>query len=141
MNCIQACDRDFNVTTEENWNICQEQKIVEEWTVYTWEQSTDNIHYSPLTFNSIFTSTQQRQLETVYLQPSVYIRCKVQAVNESGVHGHSRTSEGVLLSQQYHRCSQERWADTQHAKITSYKTFTGHDEVKSHSLLAGWDIN
>ena len=126
---LQACDFEFDATTDVNWNICRQQNISNRHTLYTWELSTDNLNYSAVEFDSIFTSAHQRQLETVYLQPNIYVRCKVWAVNQSGVVGYSRTSEAVLLSQQHHQCYQEEGRRKIEAKITSYETFSAHDEV------------
>lgn len=129
---FQACDGDFDAATDGNWSLCWEQGIANDKTLYTWEVSDNGVVYSPLEFNSIFTSVHQRQLETVYLKANVSVRCRVQAVDQAGTLGYSRTSKGVLLSQQYHQCYSEEGVAPGRTKITSYETFAAHDEVCIH---------
>lgn len=100
-----------------------------------WEVSQDGTAYQSLNFSSLFTSVHHRQLDTVYLEPDMYVRCTVQAVNQSNVLGYHRISEGVKLSEQHYHCYGKEGL----AEVTSYATFSAHDQVRTH--LASWKIN
>lgn len=130
--CIQACDSAFNSSDAYNTS-CKSQNIDNNLTIYTWEVSTQlDKAFQPLRFNSIFTSSVSKELQPVYLQPHLYVRCTAQAVNSTGARGYKRTSEVVQLRKQRYSCyGKESGADKIQATITSYERFVAADQVFS----------
>lgn len=118
----------FN-SSEDTFSDCEKQEIDNHLTIYSWEISTDGVEFYPQNSGSTFISPQLQVLQPVYLQPGLYVRCKAQAVNGTGVKGYFRTSQPVELSLEHYNCYQQENGNEFQAKLSSYESFMAADQV------------
>lgn len=104
---------------------CESENINHEKTVYHWEMSYDGTTFHRILQSTIFTSVNSQILETVYLQPNIFVRCFAQAVDHNGTLGHTRLSSAVFVSM-YYGCHGDAELG---ATLSSYRDFAGLDEV------------
>ncbi len=127
---MQPCDVEF---ADELDRSCQEQSIANSLTLYSWEVSMerDSLSFERLQSSSILTSCEERELQTAYLQPNIFIRCLAQAVDGKGILGYSRTSHPVQLLDQQYNCYEGEGQKGGGAEgtISTYDGFTANDEV------------
>ena len=112
---------------------CLRQPIDPAHTVYQWELSLNGTDFSPVRLNTVFTTSQSRILQPVYLQPGMLVRCSTRAVDRDHTRGYSRTSHPSQLSQQ--QLCEGRSGD-QEALLVSYPVFSGAPEVCQYLAIA-----
>ena len=76
---------------------------------------------------STFTLPNPQELQTVYLNPNLYVRCIVWPVDNAGTKGYPRISTTVQLTRQYYDCYEDE--SVLEGKISTYDAFTAADEV------------
>lgn len=87
--------------------------------------------FHTLNVSSIFTSPYSRKLQTLYLRPDMYIRCRTKAVDDSGTDGYWRESEKVRLSETKYGCynTEDTERTTMKAALSSYESYKASDQV------------
>ena len=90
--------------------------------------SRDGIHFTSIELDTLFTSVHGKVLEPVYMEMGIWIQCRVTAVDISDVRGYSRVSSPVFINKQFSPCCNNNNI-TINATISSYKTFSGQNEV------------
>lgn len=99
---LQPCDEEWG-ENQEYKEECQAQDIVRQRTKYTWEMSIiyDDINhvgkFLQFGFENILASPNQRYLPPVHMFPNRYVRCRVTAVDSSGIEGYTRVSRPIRL--------------------------------------------
>lgn len=126
---LQPCDKDFETIADTSYMAyCIDQQIASSVTKYTWYVSSNGLDYHPIRQATIFTSSDGKVLEPVYLNQSIYVRCSARAVTTSGTQGGTRHSTGVRLS---HTTLSSEMRNSVSSFFELYKSdgFTGHPEV------------
>lgn len=130
---LQSCDDMYDTLDQQIHHGCQQQLINNSRTVYLWEVSVDEgVNFYVLNASSVFTSPDSRELQTLYLDPGMYVRCRVKAVDQEGQGVYWRTSETVLLNSTRYQCYS---ADLEKEKgehigfLTSYNSFGAFEQV------------
>lgn len=82
---------------------CQDQNIVRQRTKYMWEMRiiSDDVNHADeflqFGFENILAPPNQRYLPPAHMFPDRYVRCRVTAVDSSGIEGYTRVSQPVKL--------------------------------------------
>lgn len=137
---FQPCDADFAAVNEEASSYaayCRDHQIDSGLTKYTWFISSSSsssldqiIDYQPVEQATVFTSSDAKVLEPVYLNRSTYVRCSSQAITRLGTLGGTRLSEGVYLF----KSILSSFSTDDDSVFSSFELhendgFTGHPEV------------
>ena len=127
----QPCDGDYStvVGNADYSSECERQQIDPTLTEYTWELSTDGTHFSKLQLETAFTSTEDKVLESLYLQRGLYVQCTAWAVDSFGRKCYNRTSEALLLTATYASHCDSYNAEGITVSLSSYPDFTAANEV------------
>lgn len=131
---LQPCDLLYDTSDLYIQNDCQHQQIDNTKTIYSWETSTDGgSSFNTVSASTIFTSPYSRVLQTLYLAPGVFVRCRVQAVDHSGRKGYWRESEAVRTGEKKYSCygddEEEEEGSFMTATLTSYESYRASDQV------------
>ena len=98
---LQPCDEEWT-GNEAYKQECQDQNIVHQRTKYTWEMKVispglENQEFLQFGFENILAPPNQRYLPPVHMYPDRYVRCRVTAVDSSGIEGYTRVSRPIKL--------------------------------------------
>ena len=113
---------------------CQRQLINNSRTQYMWEVSVnDGVTFQVLNTSSTFTSPYSRELPTVYLDPALHVRCRVQAMDSEGRGSYWRVSDTVKVNRTRYKCSSLQGLNEHmphKASLTSYDYFRALEQVR-----------
>ena len=79
---------------------CSEHGIDNNLTIYEWEVSHNNGPFIPVKYSTFFASPHTQVLDEFYLMPGNRVRCKVTAVDVTGVAGYSILSQALEISEE-----------------------------------------
>lgn len=126
----QSCDSNHS-DYQQNIKECTQQDINPLSTNYKWEWSNDSINFHLITQDTILTKANAKVLQPPYFRKGVWLRCKTQAVDSSGIRGYTRTSLPLLLdlTAEGDQCQERDNGMNIEAHLNSYDGYRGHPEV------------